>query len=193
MCSLYGGLSLANAKLGAIHGFAGVLGGIISTPHGAICAALLAACIRINVAALRAREPTNPALAKYEQAARLVCQDEKATVADLITWVDETCQICNKFTPCVYLRFTWVGQEWRGPAFAARRTSVHGRLQNPQVRFCAFAIVHQAHQQSPSQLRARASDPSCSECSGAASGQNCHYLRWKKRVFRHRYWLERRV
>ena len=95
MCSLYGGLSLANAKLGAIHGFAGVLGGIISTPHGAICAALLAACIRINVAALRAREPTNPALAKYEQAARLVCQDEKATVADLITWVDETCQICN--------------------------------------------------------------------------------------------------
>lgn len=35
LCALYGGLALANAKLGAVHGFAGVLGGMYAAPHGA--------------------------------------------------------------------------------------------------------------------------------------------------------------
>ncbi|MBV9671724.1 MAG: iron-containing alcohol dehydrogenase, partial [Verrucomicrobia bacterium] len=41
LASLLGGLSLANAGLGAVHGFAGPIGGSFSAPHGAICAALL--------------------------------------------------------------------------------------------------------------------------------------------------------
>src|SRR5690606_38127490 len=46
--SLCGGLALANAKLGAIHGFAGPLGGLLHAPHGALCAALLPATLRVN-------------------------------------------------------------------------------------------------------------------------------------------------
>ncbi len=43
MASLCGGISLANAKLGAVHGFAGPIGGMFpSSPHGAVCAALIA-------------------------------------------------------------------------------------------------------------------------------------------------------
>ena len=48
-----GGLSLANAKLGAVHGFSGTLGGLLHAPHGAICAALLPHCCTVNVAALK--------------------------------------------------------------------------------------------------------------------------------------------
>jgi alcohol dehydrogenase class IV len=55
--SLFGGLALANAQLGAVHGFAGPLGGMFSAPHGAICARVLPYVIEVNVRALQARQP----------------------------------------------------------------------------------------------------------------------------------------
>jgi alcohol dehydrogenase class IV len=63
--SLCSGLALANAGLGAVHGFASVLGGRYPVPHGVCCAALLPHVVRGNIAALSAREPQNPALARY--------------------------------------------------------------------------------------------------------------------------------
>ncbi|NCD18498.1 MAG: iron-containing alcohol dehydrogenase [Actinobacteria bacterium] len=66
------GLALANAKLGAVHGFAGVLGGMIAAPHGAICAALLHATCRVNVRALRERDPGNRALTRFDEAGELL-------------------------------------------------------------------------------------------------------------------------
>ncbi|WGV15897.1 iron-containing alcohol dehydrogenase [Fuscovulum ytuae] len=46
--SLTGGLALANAGLGAVHGLAGVIGGLTPAPHGAICGVLLAPILRLN-------------------------------------------------------------------------------------------------------------------------------------------------
>jgi alcohol dehydrogenase class IV len=46
--SLSGGLALANAGLGAVHGFAGVIGGMTGAAHGAICGALLPHVIAMN-------------------------------------------------------------------------------------------------------------------------------------------------
>ncbi len=46
--SLSGGLALANAGLGAVHGLAGVIGGRIPAAHGAICGALLGPVLRLN-------------------------------------------------------------------------------------------------------------------------------------------------
>ena len=57
LCSLLGGMSLANAKLGAVHGFAGVIGGMVDAPHGAICAALLAPVVEVNVACAARSRP----------------------------------------------------------------------------------------------------------------------------------------
>ena len=53
LASLLGGLALANAKLGAVHGFAGVLGGLTGGAHGALCAATLPYVIQANVEALQ--------------------------------------------------------------------------------------------------------------------------------------------
>lgn len=56
---VFGGMALANAKLGAVHGFAAVLGGMFDrAPHGAICASLLPAVFRANIVKLQAMAET---------------------------------------------------------------------------------------------------------------------------------------
>ena len=72
VASLFGGLALANAGLGAVHGFAGPIGGMFPAPHGAVCAALLPHVMEANLRALRLRQPDSPALARYEAVARLL-------------------------------------------------------------------------------------------------------------------------
>ncbi len=47
--STCGGLALANAGLGAVHGFAGVIGGKTNAPHGEICGALLPAVLESHL------------------------------------------------------------------------------------------------------------------------------------------------
>lgn len=46
--SLSGGLALANSGLGAVHGFAAVIGGMTGAAHGAICGALLGPVLAMN-------------------------------------------------------------------------------------------------------------------------------------------------
>jgi alcohol dehydrogenase class IV len=89
MCvaSLLGGLALANAGLGAVHGLAAPIGGSFHAPHGAVCAALLPQVIETNLTALRARAPTDPALGRYDEVARIVTGHEYATARDLTPWV----------------------------------------------------------------------------------------------------------
>jgi alcohol dehydrogenase class IV len=90
MCSLLGGIALANAKLGAVHGLAGVIGGTAAVPHGMACAALLAPVAEANVRALRAAGPGHPGLARYSEAARLLTGDRAAAIEDGIAWLRET-------------------------------------------------------------------------------------------------------
>lgn len=90
LCSLLGGLALANAKLGAVHGFAGAIGGTVAAPHGAVCAALLAPVAEANVRALRSRDAEGPATARYTEAARLLTGRADATIEDGIAWLRET-------------------------------------------------------------------------------------------------------
>ena len=92
LASLLGGLSLANAGLGAVHGFAAPVGGIFDAPHGAVCAALLGPVMQINVAALRARDPDGPALARYQEVAALVTGKPSATIEEGLDWVTALCR-----------------------------------------------------------------------------------------------------
>jgi alcohol dehydrogenase class IV len=89
--SLLGGLALANAGLGVVHGFAAPIGGMFDAPHGAVCAALLPAGMRANIAALREREPQrdsqNGALGRYREIARILTNDPEAIPEDGVEWV----------------------------------------------------------------------------------------------------------
>jgi alcohol dehydrogenase class IV len=87
LASLFGGLALANAGLGVVHGFAAPLGGSWKAPHGALCAALLPHGMAANVAALRARAAGHPALERYAAIARIVTGRSEASAEDGIEWV----------------------------------------------------------------------------------------------------------
>ena len=90
LASLFGGLALANAKLGAVHGFAGVLGGMFSAPHGAICATLLPHVMKANIKSLKDREPDNIALGRFDEIGQLITGDDTANAQTAIDWIDET-------------------------------------------------------------------------------------------------------
>lgn len=92
LASLFGGLALANAKLGAVHGFAGPFGGMFDAPHGAVCAALLPHVMAVNVRALQERQPDSPVLGRYREVARLLMSSPSATVAEGVTWVQTLCR-----------------------------------------------------------------------------------------------------
>lgn len=66
------GIALANAGLGAVHGIVAALGARFPVPHGTGCGILLAATTRANLAALEARAPAAPALARYADAGRIL-------------------------------------------------------------------------------------------------------------------------
>jgi len=89
VASLCGGLALANAKLGAVHGFASPLCGMFPVPHGMVCARLLPLITEINVRALRARTPNAIAVARYDEVARIVTRDASARAEDAVGWLRE--------------------------------------------------------------------------------------------------------
>jgi alcohol dehydrogenase class IV len=87
MASLFGGMALANAGLGAVHGFAAPIGGRFPAPHGAVCAALLSHVMQANLRALQERQPASEALRRYEEIARLLTGKPTATASDGVEWV----------------------------------------------------------------------------------------------------------
>jgi len=91
LASLFSGLALANAGLGAVHGFAGPLGGMIQAPHGVICARLLPFVMEANVRALQVHEPGSPALTRYDQISQLLTGKVSAKASDGVRWIQNLC------------------------------------------------------------------------------------------------------
>lgn len=92
LASLLGGLCLANAGLGAVHGFAAPMGGMYEAPHGAVCAALLAATLEVNLRALQVRAPQHTALPRFQEVAALLTGNPGARAEEGIAWVRELCE-----------------------------------------------------------------------------------------------------
>jgi alcohol dehydrogenase class IV len=92
LASLLSGLALANAALGAVHGFAAPLGGMFSAPHGAICAALLPHVMEVNIRALAERDPKGEALRRYTEVAALLTGSPAAAAEEGVRWVKNLCR-----------------------------------------------------------------------------------------------------
>ncbi|MDP2814403.1 MAG: iron-containing alcohol dehydrogenase [Erysipelotrichaceae bacterium] len=92
IASLFGGVALANAKLGAVHGFAGVLGGMYPIPHGVVCARLLPFVTRKNIEVLNARDANNPAVQRYGDVAKILTGNPNAEASDGVAWLEDLCK-----------------------------------------------------------------------------------------------------
>ncbi len=94
MCvaSLFSGIALANAGLGAVHGFAAPLGGMFPAPHGVICARILPFVMEKNIHALTARSPNSLSLARYQELAEILTGKSDATAEDGLIWIETLCR-----------------------------------------------------------------------------------------------------
>lgn len=93
MASLFGGIALANAGLGAVHGFAGPFGGMFpEAPHGAVCACLLAPVTETNIRAAAQRDPKGRLLSRYRDVARLLTGQAQAEPQDAVDWLRDLCR-----------------------------------------------------------------------------------------------------
>jgi alcohol dehydrogenase class IV len=124
MCSLFGGIALANAKLGAVHGLAGVIGGMVDAAHGAICAVLLAPTVEANLRALRDRAPESPALHRYGHAARLLIGRDDAGADDAVDWLHDT--VATLHIPALGALGLELSQHGEVAEKAARSSSMQG-------------------------------------------------------------------
>jgi alcohol dehydrogenase class IV len=95
LASLFGGLALANAGLGAVHGFAGPIGGMFDAPHGLICGILLPFVVDANIHALRLRAPDSIALARYDEIGRLLTGSPDALATDGLAWLTDVSKTLN--------------------------------------------------------------------------------------------------
>lgn len=92
LASLFGGLALANAKLGAVHGFAGPLGGEIAAPHGAICGRLLPYVVEANLRALNERDAAHPSRIRFAELGPLLTGEQNAGARQAIAWLHGFCR-----------------------------------------------------------------------------------------------------
>jgi len=97
LASLFGGMALANSALGAVHGFAGPLGGMLHAQHGAICAKLLPLVMEANLKAMISREPNHYAIARYVEIAQILTGNKNATASDGVQWVSDL--VCDLNIP----------------------------------------------------------------------------------------------
>ena len=89
LASLFGGLALANAGLGGVHGFAGPIGGMFNAPHGLVCGILLPFVVEANIRALRDRFPNSIALGRYDEIGQLLTGSSHAQAADGLAWLKD--------------------------------------------------------------------------------------------------------
>lgn len=63
--SYISGITLANAGLGVVHGFASSIGARLEIPHGVVCGTLLGISTRVSIEEMRKKDPASIGLLKY--------------------------------------------------------------------------------------------------------------------------------
>lgn len=91
IASLFGGLALANAKLGAVHGIAGPMGGMFPVPHGVVCARLLPYVMETNLRILQKQHSDSMLIGCFHRLGRLLTGNYHASSEDALTWIQNLC------------------------------------------------------------------------------------------------------
>jgi alcohol dehydrogenase class IV len=91
LVSLLGGLALANAKLGAVHGFAGPAGGMWDAPHGCLCGRFLPFVMAMNLRCLQSRDPSSASLPRFAEVASWLSAEQGACARDGVEWIERLC------------------------------------------------------------------------------------------------------
>jgi alcohol dehydrogenase class IV len=81
------GLALANAKLGAVHGLAAALGGLLPAPHGIVCGIMAAPIFTLTVNRLRQSDPDCEPLHRYQQLAAMATGTPTARAEGFPIWI----------------------------------------------------------------------------------------------------------
>jgi alcohol dehydrogenase len=84
--ALLSGITLANAGLGIVHGFASSIGGMFRIPHGVVCGTLLVPCMRRTIEKLIAEGGSLNHIVKFAQAGEILCGGRGETA-------EETCEM----------------------------------------------------------------------------------------------------
>ena len=95
--SLTSGINLAQTGLGSVHGLASPLGAFYPIPHGVVCGSLVATATRVNIEALKERDPQNQALTRYARVSEILHQKRFGSSEDALnslvellqTWTDK--------------------------------------------------------------------------------------------------------
>ena len=89
LTSLFGGLALANGGLGAVHGFAGPIGGMFQAAHGAICASLLPYVMKYNARVIQSLSGMDALLQRFRQVAAWVTGNPTASIDEGVKWLED--------------------------------------------------------------------------------------------------------
>lgn len=89
LAALQSGLSLANSRLGAVHGLASPLGGRLEAPHGALCAALLPATLALNLSKARESGGSEDLLERYKELGTLLTGSPQTGADEAINWLTD--------------------------------------------------------------------------------------------------------
>lgn len=89
--SYISGITLANAGLGVVHGFASSIGARLEIPHGVVCGTLLGVSTKVSIEEMRKKDPTSIGLLKYADIGRLFSRetgkDRDYYCSDLIEFI----------------------------------------------------------------------------------------------------------
>jgi alcohol dehydrogenase class IV len=92
LTALFSGIALSQAGLGAVHGFAGVIGGLTDAPHGAICACLLSSALRANFEEINKKIDDNDSLIRFSKISQILTGTSTASPQSAIQWIRDLCK-----------------------------------------------------------------------------------------------------
>ena len=133
--SLLGGLALANAGLGAVHGFASPIGGMFPAPHGVVCARLVAQVVRMNVILLQKKDLDHPGLKRYAEIGRILNGNPRADGLEAADWLGN---LCNELEIPPLAKYGIRAEHF--PAIAASAAIASSMKTNP-VRLSADEMI----------------------------------------------------